>query len=1080
MSNWDPVSTIFFFDTLHGIVAFQISVTPSFDSARIFYTKDGKTWHDATLPGQVGSVNAIRYINGKLYAAASGSDVLVSIDSGATWNSAGLGLRNAWDVYQDAFGAIRVLNTSGHNSTFARIDRIHCLQDVYGGNAMLSGDGGATWSQINIGSQPGGISVYGDTCSRVFMYHDGSGYVWRSKDSGTTWQPVGPDFEPQSVWLGFNVLEGAAGTIYTNTVRGLYRTTDFGTTWTSVNNRTPNNYGHFAVFGSMGQYVVTPGWAGSENTLWLTNSGGDGTLHSSLPSSHEIDLQDTIIYSTDWAGVDTLYFSATCSGMRIPIPLEGRSDGIVTTVHIATDSLDEFQLSGDTSVILRVGDRDTTWIEYAPKYLPVTSVLKLNFHHTWRCSDWTEQRTVIISTAPDSLVATKAYVDFGSQSLCHPITIKDSFRVHAHGCEAMQVDSILFQPDSAGVTDFSFKRSGGFIPKETDTTFYLTFKPTHAGTQRGSILIYSFDGVTHRIDTIHAQGAGVADSRSFVVQAPSLAVRMCDSTAGTFSVTNTTCGFLEVDSVSLDSGFTTSALLPIPLAAGDSASVPIQFTEGAAVGAHHAGYAVHHAVLHVHYTLNGSTIVFDTVLDVAVTIAPGIPLMSLDSTPIEFGTLTTCETKSLPIVIASTGCDTLRVSSNSVELLHMPGNAFASALAVGQSDTASFTFAPTKTGEYFDTLVITSNAGGTPRATRVPLHGTVVAAPIEVALASTSLTMPQAIAGCTSDTAQIALTNKSCKSIVVDSIVVVGRTSPTDNTLAATLMGGDSIHSTTSANIQFIYTPTKSGEDARPTRVYYHGEDGVSHDTLIDVTASAIDPPQLSIGIKESQRTLQAKVFELVSLPIAWRQAPPPAAPLGVQSLSFRLTMRTDLLTPIHIAASGASNARLQLDHDTCIAIIDLPQGYSMPADSILAMIECQTYVTDTFATRILLTDLSVSAANPNCLTLAQDTTSLTFVVTPMCTDPTLSKYLTGPPFHIDRIVPNPARDEISIAWWAPTAAPMRIEICDLLGKTALSQSIDSDVRGTSVRLDALASDVYYLRLSQGGFVESRRVVIAR
>jgi len=87
------ITDVYFIDTLHGIVCLDTGsvITPS---AEIYYTPDQVTWHHSVTP-PIGSVNAIRYINGKLYAAVMAQDILISTDSGATWNFSGLGLANA-------------------------------------------------------------------------------------------------------------------------------------------------------------------------------------------------------------------------------------------------------------------------------------------------------------------------------------------------------------------------------------------------------------------------------------------------------------------------------------------------------------------------------------------------------------------------------------------------------------------------------------------------------------------------------------------------------------------------------------------------------------------------------------------------------------------------------------------------------------------------------------------------------------------------------------------------------------------------------------------------------------------------
>ena len=88
---------------------------------------------------------------------------------------------------------------------------------------------------------------------------------------------------------------------------------------------------------------------------------------------------------------------------------------------------------------------------------------------------------------------------------------------HSAWLRAGVVDSILFDPDSAQFTDFAFTNvTSSFIPTGTPKSFSLSFKPTIADTERGSIFIYWFDGEADRVDTIRAQGVGIANTTAGV------------------------------------------------------------------------------------------------------------------------------------------------------------------------------------------------------------------------------------------------------------------------------------------------------------------------------------------------------------------------------------------------------------------------------------------------------------------------------------------------------------------------------------------------------------------------------------
>ncbi len=132
--------------------------------------------------------------------------------------------------------------------------------------------------------------------------------------------------------------------------------------------------------------------------------------------------------------------------------------------------------------------------------------------------DTSFQMSLVIQPNPGVLdLNAQQLYDFGSQSINLAQTIEESFRIAAHGCEQVVVDSIIFYPDSAQFVDFSFTNiTASFIPSSSPKSFVLSFKPTIADTERGSILIYWFDGESDHVDTIRAIGVGVADTTAGV------------------------------------------------------------------------------------------------------------------------------------------------------------------------------------------------------------------------------------------------------------------------------------------------------------------------------------------------------------------------------------------------------------------------------------------------------------------------------------------------------------------------------------------------------------------------------------
>ncbi len=380
--QWKQIATlpgtavvIYFSDTLHGIVCSDTGTIPG--GALIFYTMDQTTWHSAVYP-PITQVNAIRSINGKLYAATTGSDLLVSTDSGATWNYSGLGLADAWDVFQDPSGTIRILSGPYYQASFARADMFHCMATQSVGEPLLSGDGGVTWYSSGFnGTGLCGMGDYGDTCKDVLMFTDFDESVYRSTNHGFSWQQSLASAYPGQ-WAP-NFLEGGAGVVYCTGARsGLTRSTNDGESWTTIAGSPSSEWNvlHIPIFGVLGQNVVFPDGFGN---IWITTTGGDGTLADPITSP------DSLPGVT--SSGDTTSVISQCGGVRIPVPmLVQAADSTLVQASIVSDSLHEFSIADSNKIILRSGVNDTMWVEYSPHAQPATTTLTLNFQNSWRCS----------------------------------------------------------------------------------------------------------------------------------------------------------------------------------------------------------------------------------------------------------------------------------------------------------------------------------------------------------------------------------------------------------------------------------------------------------------------------------------------------------------------------------------------------------------------------------------------------------------------------------------------------------------------------------------------------------------------
>jgi hypothetical protein len=230
----------------------------------------------------------------------------------------------------------------------------------------------------------------------------------------------------------------------------------------------------------------------------------------------------------------------------------------------------------------------------------------------------------------------------------------------------------------------------------------------------------------------------------------------------------------------------------------------------------------------------------------------------------------------------------------------------------------------------------------------------------------------------------------------------------------------------------------------------------------------------LSVYLKPD--SLSAKDQGVVSIPV---YASSSSSVSGIGTLSFRLDMRTDLLTPETVSSPipGAGTAPLQVDASGTSITITLPPNYSISSEILIATINCMAYVTDTANGKINLSSASSSGA-ANCLSVSGAGTE-TFTLTPECGSMELTQFLsTGQPFTIIGIVPNPAQSAIRVSLSKADISPVLAELYDILGSQILSQ----DESGTDFTLDlgAVAEGSYYLRLSGQSETLTRKIEVMK
>ncbi len=141
-------------------------------------------------------------------------------------------------------------------------------------------------------------------------------------------------------------------------------------------------------------------------------------------------------------------------------------------------------------------------------------------------------------------------------------------------------------------------------------------------------------------------------------------------------------------------------------------------------------------------------------------------------------------------------------------------------------------------------------------------------------------------------------------------------------------------------------------------------------------------------------------------------------ATLGATSITLPFGIDTNLLVPVGFqpAMAGVTVGSSFYSAGTETVPLRTDSNFSLNGQTLIGYLRCVVYVTDTLSTAITLTTASLNSTTAPCvaLSLATDTIAVNVVG---CGTKVLQQALLGNPvtFGIQRIVPNPATNEITI-----------------------------------------------------------------
>src|SRR5450830_73848 len=372
-------------------------------------TDSGNIWTTIIDRGEVRALVIDPYAPSTLYAGTSGSGVFRSTDSGNHWTAVNTGIATADPAHPwvtclaidpltpstlyagpNGSGLFRSMDSGDHwtaaNTGLGTYEQVWSLAinlltptTLYAGNCYggvyRSTDSGTNWVAVNPNPS---AAPYGqiecplaiDPLTPSTLYAGTEYGVSRSTDNGTTWSTVNAGITGQLV-TSLAIDPNIAATLYVGTRNnGIFRSTDSGNTWTPVNTGFTNTIGSVT---SLAVDPLTPStlYAGTDNNtsslFRSTDSGNHWTaLNISFINTLEYVTQlviDPLTPSTLYAATNGVgIFRSTDSGDTWTAVSTGSTiPGSITSLAINPKIPATLYAGTGSGSICRSVDAGTTW-----------------------------------------------------------------------------------------------------------------------------------------------------------------------------------------------------------------------------------------------------------------------------------------------------------------------------------------------------------------------------------------------------------------------------------------------------------------------------------------------------------------------------------------------------------------------------------------------------------------------------------------------------------------------------------------------------------------------------------------------
>jgi hypothetical protein len=498
--------------------------------------------------------------------------------------------------------------------------------------------------------------------------------------------------------------------------------------------------------------------------------------------------------------------------------------------------------------------------------------------------------------------------------------------------------------------------------------------------------------------------------------------------------------------------------LPFIVNSGKSDSLAIVCTPGQS--SNHVlsvGDTIVDVLATIEFDDHGTITKFDTAILIPIHVLKGSVSALASALSLDFGSVSSCGGSiTLPLVLSSTGCDTLHCSGAISTIPFSIKKQPAPSLVSGHSDTVYITFTPGATGTFYDTLTIATNGG----TKTMPLQG-IGTSGSSILSGDSILRDFGSLYECETSDTTIELINKGCDTLTINSANFSnGALYRVDTTFPVIIVPLDSVP------VRLTFTP-QSG-NLNDTIHFFSNANTGSPTISIPLTGGIIPPATLQLVLGPATIGKQGTMVTCYAM----LEGQAPAAMTG---LSFDLTHNDDLLGNAIVTGMNPG-AMTKLGNGI------IQQQFTISpltrTNDTLGTITFQVYLTDSTSTALDLSNITFTTSKIlplDCIASIAGA-GTTFSFQNSCGDSSIRLALQNRlPFVIQSIIPNPASTSVRVEG---NGQRITAELEDALGKESLPASSYSFP--FTLDVSTLPSGTYYLRMSDGGYIQTRRVVIDR